>query len=63
MARKQQTTAESTLRFTSANLWLALAAISLILVGYHLLARGSVTLAPALLVFGYVLVLPLAIVR
>ncbi|MCE2397651.1 MAG: hypothetical protein J4F34_01200 [Gemmatimonadetes bacterium] len=63
MARTRQQTNKSSLRFTLANLWLALAAVTLISLGYYLLSQGSVTLAPALLVVGYVVAVPLAIIR
>ncbi|MCY3809808.1 MAG: hypothetical protein OXG58_10380 [Gemmatimonadetes bacterium] len=63
MARARQRTDESSLRFTPVNLWLALAAVTLISLGYYLLSQGSVTLAPTLLVVGYVVAVPLAIIR
>lgn len=63
MARTRQKADESSLRFTRANLWLALGAVTVISLGYYLLSQGSVTLAPTLLVVGYVVVVPLAIIR
>lgn len=43
------------------NLALFLAGLLLIVVGYVFLDRGSVTAAPVLLVLGYAVVLPMAI--
>lgn len=43
-------------------IWLA-GAVAAILAGYVLLARGSTTLAPILLVLGYCVLLPIGIVR
>ena len=42
--------------------WWALAALTLLL-GYADLARGGVTLAPVLLVLGYCVLVPVAILR
>jgi len=42
--------------------WWALAAVTL-LVGYADLARGGVTLAPVLLVLGYCVLIPVAILK
>ena len=36
--------------------------VALILVGYFALSRGSITLAPVLLVVGYVVVVPAALI-
>ena len=64
MARRRKTAAaEASLRFSKANLWLALAGLATVAVGYYVLSLGSITLAPALLVVGYVVLLPLAIIR
>lgn len=43
------------------NLGLFLVGLTLIVVGYVFLDRGSVTAAPVLLVLGYAVVLPMAI--
>ncbi len=51
------------LKFTGVNAALAAAGLLSLVVGYVLLARGSVTAAPLLLVLGYVVLLPLAIIR
>jgi len=64
MARKKKRKAEEpSLRFSKVNLWFALGGLATIALGYHLLGQGSITLAPVLLVLGYVVLLPLAIIR
>ncbi len=50
------------LKFSRTNAALALAAVAAISVGYYLLDQGSITAAPVLLVVGYVILLPLAII-
>lgn len=50
------------LRFSRINLILALAGVVAIGLGYWLLADGSITAAPMLLVLGYVVLIPLAII-
>ncbi len=55
--------AEAPLRFSKTNLWFALAGLATIAAGYYVLSLGSITLAPVLLVVGYVVFLPLAIIR
>jgi hypothetical protein len=44
------------------NLGLGVAGLVSLVLGYWLLAGGSITLAPLLLVLGYVVLLPLAII-
>jgi hypothetical protein len=51
------------LRFTRENAWLGAAGLVCLALGYWLLARGSITAAPILLVLAYVVLLPLAIIR
>ena len=64
MARKKKRAVEGpSLKFSKVNLWLALGGVATIALGYYLLGQGSITLAPLLLVFGYVVLLPLAIIR
>jgi len=46
-----------------AALILAVAAVLSIAVGYLLLSRGSITAAPLLLVLGYAVLMPAAILR
>ncbi len=53
----------SALRFTTENAVLAGAGVICLALGYWLLARGSITAAPILLVLAYVVLLPLAIIR
>ena len=50
------------LRFSAINAVLAVAGIATIVLGYVLLAQGSITAAPILLVIGYVGLLPAAII-
>lgn len=50
------------LRFSRKNGILGLAGLLVIVLGYVLLAHGSITAAPMLLVLGYLLLLPLALV-
>lgn len=52
----------SSLRFSPVNGILGAASLAAIAVGYVLLAQGSVTLAPLLLVLGYAVLAPLAII-
>jgi hypothetical protein len=51
------------LRFTGENAVLGAAGVLCLALGYWLLARGSITAAPILLVVAYVVLLPLAIIR
>jgi len=44
------------------NLILFAAALGAILLGFFLLAQGSITAAPMLLILGYVVLVPLAII-
>lgn len=50
------------LQFSAINGILGLAGILIVGLGYFLLSTGSITLAPVLLVLGYVVLLPLAII-
>lgn len=50
------------LRFSGVNLALGAAGLAVVALGYYLLAQGSITAAPLLLVLGYVVLLPLAII-
>jgi hypothetical protein len=50
------------LRFSAINGILAIAGILAVALGYYLLSLGSITAAPLLLVLGYVVLLPLAII-
>ncbi len=55
-------TTASSLKFSRTNVWLLVAALATISLGYFLLDQGSITAAPVLLVLGYVVLLPLAII-
>jgi hypothetical protein len=50
------------LRFSTVNGILGAAGILTVALGYLLLSKGSITAAPLLLVLGYVVLLPLAII-
>ena len=64
MAQKKKGKAgEPSLKFSKVNLWFALGGVATIVLGYYLLGQGSITLAPVLLVFGYVVLLPLSIIH
>jgi Flp pilus assembly protein TadB len=49
------------LPFTRKNYYILLAGLAAIIVGYISLAMGSITLAPILLVLGYCVIVPVAI--
>jgi hypothetical protein len=51
------------LKFGKESAILGAAGVICLAVGYWLLARGSITAAPILLVLAYVVLLPLAIIR
>ncbi len=61
-ARPSSAGAGSRLRFSGINLILGIAGLACVSLGYVLLAQGSITAAPLLLVLGYVGLLPLAII-
>jgi hypothetical protein len=64
MARKKQKTpAVASLKFTKVNAVLGGAGLVCLTLGYWLLADGSITAAPLLLVLAYVVLLPMAIIR
>ena len=65
MAKKTtptETVQRAALRYTPVNALLAAAGLATLTLGYWLLARGSITAAPLLLVLAYVILLPLAII-
>lgn len=62
MARTDSTSATPASDRRTTLLWWGLAALSLIL-GYADLARGGETIAPILLVVGYCVLVPLAILK
>ena len=61
MAKKKEE--PQALRFTKENGILAGAGLLCLALGYWLLAQGSITAAPLLLVLAYVVLLPMAIIR
>ena len=67
MATKTKNTATAdedrpSLTFSVVNGVLGAAGLGVIALGYYLLAQGSITAAPLMLVLGYVVLLPLAII-
>jgi uncharacterized membrane protein HdeD (DUF308 family) len=52
---------EGSLVLGKRNVWLMMIGIVVILLGYLLLGRGSISIAPLLLVLGYCVVVPLSI--
>ncbi len=50
-----------TLPFTRKNYYIFLAGLAVIILGYIALGMGSITLAPILLVVGYCVIVPVAI--
>jgi len=66
MARKtrtRETGQRAALSFTKVNAMLGAGGLVSLGLGYWLLAQGSITAAPLLLVLAYVVLLPLAIIR
>ncbi|MGD2121040.1 MAG: hypothetical protein PVJ76_04815 [Gemmatimonadota bacterium] len=60
--RKTEGNRKAPLRFSTINGVLAAAGIFTVALGFFLLSKGSITAAPLLLVLGYVILLPLAII-
>jgi uncharacterized membrane protein (Fun14 family) len=64
MAKKSNAyEAPAALKFTKVNAALGAGGVVALVAGYWLLAGGSITAAPLLLVLGYVVLLPMAIIR
>jgi len=63
MAKNTKSDAPAALKFTKVNALLGLAGLVVVSLGYWLLAQGSITAAPLLLVLGYVVLLPMAIIK
>lgn len=63
-ARRQAAPPEShaSLKFSAINAVLLVLGLAAVVLGYVLLAQGSITTAPLLLVLGYAVLLPLAII-
>ena len=51
------------LKFTKVNAIIGVAGLACMVLGYALLAQGSITAAPLLLVFAYVVLIPMAIIK
>jgi hypothetical protein len=60
--RDHGSSGRSSLQFTGKNYGLLAAGIVAIAIGYLLLAQGSITLAPILLILGYCVLIPIAII-
>lgn len=60
--KKEKPSKEEHLYFTKKNYTLFAAGIISIILGYLSLSRGSITLAPILLVLGYVIFIPVSII-
>ena len=63
MSKNKTKDASANLRFTKVNAALGVGGMAALTLGYWLLAQGSITTAPVLLVLGYVVLLPMAIIR
>jgi hypothetical protein len=63
MSKKSSKESPGALHFTKVNALLGAGGIVALTAGYWLLAQGSITAAPMLLVLGYVVLLPMAIIR
>ncbi len=61
-ASKSRGSQPAALKFTRVNALLGVAGLAVLVAGYWLLAQGSITAAPLLLVLAYVVLLPLAII-
>lgn len=59
--RRSRDDSTDSLSFGATNLALGVAGLAALVIGYWLLAGGSITLAPLLLVLGYIVLIPLAI--
>lgn len=62
-AAKTAAAEDASLRFTPVNAVLGVAGLVSLVAGYWFLSQGSITAAPLLLVLGYVVLLPLALIR
>jgi len=60
--RRRREAEGAALQFSRINGLLAALGVLALVVGYWLLAQGSITAAPILLVVGYVVLLPLAVI-
>lgn len=55
--------APKALKFTTTNALLGAAGAVSLTLGYWMLSQGSITAAPLLLVLGYLVLIPMAIIR
>lgn len=60
-AKKTAKATESTFSFTRVNYLTLIIGLVVIAIGYITLRRGSITLAPILLVLGYCIIIPIGI--
>ncbi|HAV93179.1 TPA: hypothetical protein DCW38_08395 [candidate division WOR-3 bacterium] len=63
MKNKKNEEIKENISFSKLSLILFGAAIASILIGYVLLSRGDIAFSPVLLVLGYVVLIPLAILK
>lgn len=61
--KKKRGAQPAALKFTKVNALLGGSGIACLALGYALLAQGSITAAPLLLVLAYVVLLPMAIIK
>jgi uncharacterized membrane protein len=62
LAGEKEQARHGTLSLRRSNVLVLVAGMVVILLGYFLLSRGSISMAPILLVVGYCVIVPLAIV-
>ena len=62
MAKNNSVKYRDDLQFSVINFIVAVVALLTITLGYWFLAQGSITLAPILLVVGYVFLIPISII-
>ena len=60
---RKHTNQPAPLKFTKVNAMLGISGLACLALGYGLLAQGSITAAPLLLVLAYVVLLPMAIIK
>ncbi|MDD3804275.1 MAG: hypothetical protein PHW02_07845 [bacterium] len=63
MKSKKSETPVGKLSFSKTSILIFTAALISILAGYILMSAGDITLSPALLVLGYVILIPVAILK
>ncbi len=60
--RSERASRRKTLYFTRKNYLILIVGILVIAAGYYLLSKGSITFAPLLLILGYCVIIPIAII-